>query len=353
LNAAPVDILGPPPTRLPIVESDFTRRQHPACARVRETTKQWLLDTGLMEDAVAHTHTDALLYTELIAGYYVGAPEPALQAISDFSSWFFVWDDFHNNAASHRDTASWTDLDRQLRQVTRAPHEHGHHPRPFASALADALLRLNACLGPAWSARFAGHFLPILDAYTREFRERIDGIVPTPADYLEHRRHTFGHWVWLDLLEVAADHELPAHIRDSELYRRAGLASQDFSALYNDLYSLPKELAAGETHNYATTLIRHDGLTEAQAIAQLRARILECIDVFLGAEPELDELAGGLQPPVSDALRSCVFNMRNWISSVYWFHHESGRYRMADWLDPALPPYVDTYVFWTPGGEHR
>ncbi len=32
--------------------------------------------------------------------------------------------------------------------------------------------------------------------------------------------------------------------------------------------------------------------------------------------------------------------MRNWFSSVYWFHHESGRYMVDSWDDRSTPPYV-------------
>ncbi|MGV4987890.1 hypothetical protein ACVB8X_40455 [Streptomyces sp. NRAIS4] len=46
------------------------------------------------------------------------------------------------------------------------------------------------------------------------------------------------------------------------------------------------------------------------------------------------------------AIRSCLFNMRNWFSSVYWFHQESRRYRTQTWDDRSTPPYVDD-----PGGH--
>ncbi|HWJ07901.1 MAG TPA: hypothetical protein VNS46_00910, partial [Nocardioides sp.] len=43
---------------------------------------------------------------------------------------------------------------------------------------------------------------------------------------------------------------------------------------------------------------------------------------------------------LSAAVRACVGNMRNWFSSVYWFHHESGRYMVDTWDDRSTPPYV-------------
>ena len=44
---------------------------------------------------------------------------------------------------------------------------------------------------------------------------------------------------------------------------------------------------------------------------------------------------------LSAAVRACLGNMRNWFSSVYWFHHESGRYMVDSWDDRSTPPYVN------------
>lgn len=44
---------------------------------------------------------------------------------------------------------------------------------------------------------------------------------------------------------------------------------------------------------------------------------------------------------MSSAVNACLDNMRNWFSSVYWFHHESGRYMVDNWDDRSTPPYVN------------
>ena len=55
--------------------------------------------------------------------------------------------------------------------------------------------------------------------------------------------------------------------------------------------------------------------------------------------------AGGVIPAGgrggSVAVTACLENMRNWFSSVYWFHHESGRYMVDSWDDRSTPPYVN------------
>jgi epi-isozizaene synthase len=344
-----------PATRIATVETCFLRHIDSCLDRVRVASHEWLRKQRLMPPDIVREHGEALRYADLVAGYYVGGPEPVLSAIVDFSSWFFVWDDQHDRDVTHRRAGAWARRSDALRAAVEAPHDHLRHPDPLVAGFADVVRRMFGYLGDGWNARFAGHFHPVADAYEREFRNRVTATVPTLAEYLALRRHTFGHWLWLDLLELTAQRELPPRIRDSDAYRRAGLASQDFSAWYNDLWSLPKELAVGDVHNIGISLIHHSGFEPPQATAETRRMVCGRIDDFLAAEREVIRLVTGEAPELRAAARSCLFNMRNWISSVYWFHHESGRYRVEDWADPALPPYVrdlETVTFHTSAATH-
>ncbi|MCZ9338341.1 multidrug MFS transporter, partial [Streptomyces sp. TRM76130] len=89
-----------------------------------------------------------------------------------------------------------------------------------------------------------------------------------------------------------------------------------------------------------------EGMTLEAAMAELRRRVQECVVQFLAAEREAlrfaEELADGTVrgKELGNAVHACVGNMRNWFSSVYWFHHESGRYAVDSWDDRSTPPYV-------------
>jgi epi-isozizaene synthase len=187
----------------------------------------------------------------------------------------------------------------------------------------------------------------VIDAYDREFRNRASGTIPTVAEYLELRRLTFAHRIWTDLLEPSAGRELPADVRLHPAFQRAALLSQEFAAWYNDLCSLPKEIAGDEVHNLGISLIHHQGLTLEEAVTEVRRRVEECVEQFLVAEKDVSRLAGSLADgtvrgkETSIAVRACLGNMRNWFSSVYWFHHESGRYMVDSWDDRSTPPYVN------------
>ncbi|MFG2283950.1 epi-isozizaene synthase [Streptomyces asoensis] len=337
----------PPSLSLPVIEAAFSRRLHPYWPQLQERTRSWLLEKRLMPADKVAEYADGLCYTDLMAGFYLGAPDEVMQAIADYSAWFFVWDDRHDRDVVHGRSSSWRRLRFRLHAALDFPAEHLHHSDPLVAGLADSVGRLYSFLPGTWNARFARHFHAVIDAYDREFHNRTEGRVPGVEEYLALRRLTFAHWIWTDLLELGAGTELPDRARKHPAYRRAALLCQEFAAWYNDLCSLPKEIAGDEVHNLGISLITHEGLTLEEAVEELRRRVGECIAGFLAAEKDVlllaDRLADGTVRgnETSAAVRACVGNMRNWFSSVYWFHHESGRYMVDSWDDRSTPPYVN------------
>ncbi|WNM30142.1 multidrug MFS transporter [Streptomyces sp. Li-HN-5-11] len=330
-----------------MIEAAFPRQLHAYWPELQEKTRSWLLEKRLMPADKVKEYADGLCYTDLMAGYYIGAPEEVLQAIADYSAWFFVWDDRHDRDIVHGRAVAWRRLRRTLHAALASPKEHLHHRDALVAGFADSVLRLYSFLSPGWNARFARHFHAVIEAYDREFHNRTRGVVPTVEEYLALRRLTFAHWIWTDLLEPSAGCELPDAVRKNPAYRRPALLSQEFAAWYNDLCSLPKEIAGDEVHNLGISLVKHGGLTIEEAVSEMRRRIERCISDFLVAEREglrfADSLADGTVrgKELSAAVAACLGNMRNWFSSVYWFHHESGRYMVDSWDDRSTPPYVD------------
>ncbi|MGW0207022.1 epi-isozizaene synthase [Streptomyces sp. NPDC003233] len=345
-TATPMAVVVPPSLALPVIESAFPRQLHPYWPRLQEKTRLWLLEKRLMPADLVREYADGLCYTDLMAGYYLGAPDEVMQAIADYSAWFFVWDDRHDRYVVHGRADDWQRLRHRLHTALDAPRHHLHHPDSLVAGFADSVLRLYGFLSRTWNQRFARHFHAVIEAYDREFRNRTEGYIPGVEEYLALRRHTFAHRIWTDLLEPSAGCELPDSVRENPAYRRAALLSQEFAAWYNDLCSLPKEIAGDEVHNLGISLIAHERLTLEESVDELRRRIEECISEFLEVEQDALQFADGLADgtvhgkELSAAVRTCVGNMRNWFSSVYWFHHESGRYMVDTWDDRSTPPYV-------------
>lgn len=329
---------------IPPVTMDFPRHRHEQQDLARELTRTWAQNTSVLSSRLVAQFLDELHYTELIAGYYVRAPLPALVAINNFSLWFFVWDDWHDRYITHRKIDAWNRQRDALHLALDDPYRHLGHADPLVSSFADSMIRLFECgLSRAWADRFATHCHSTIDAYDQEFTNRTCGTIPTVEAYLDLRRHTFSVWVWVDLLELAAECELPGEVYHSASYQAAALASQEFSAWFNDLHSMPKELAAGDFHNYGIVLAHQEGIPVQEAAGYVARQIERRLSDYKAHERLIPQTldAVNADPALREGVERCLFNMRNWISSVYWFHHESSRYRMDTWDDPAIPPYVD------------
>ena len=210
-------------------------------------------------DKVAE-YADGLCYTDLMAGYYLGAPDEVLQAIADYSAWFFVWDDRHDRDIVHRRPRAWRRLRFRLHAALDSP---GGASAPRGSA--GRRVRRQRGAAVLVPAPYVEH--PVRPALPRGDRGLRPGIPQShqgnhsrrSSEYLALRRLTFAHWIWTDLLEPCAGRELPDRIRKHPAYRRAALLSQEFAAWYNDLCSLPKEIAGDEVHNLGISLINTRG----------------------------------------------------------------------------------------------
>lgn len=314
------------PRTITIVQTNFHHELHPRWRELRDTSRQWAIRQGLLTEPDARAHLDKLHYTDLAASCHIGAPPRTLAAIADFFVWFFVMDDHHHIARITQQHDRWHTLYTTMRSATLSPDRHRTHDDPVVAALADAVARLYTCLSPRWNARFVDHFLAVLDGYDQEYHKAVAGEKLSVTEYEHQRQLTFGHQVWIDLLELAADHELPVHLHTSDLYQRAATASQDFCAWCNDFYSLPKETADDDPNNYITILAHQNNLSIADAQTELHRRITNRVHDFLNAERELTTLHDTMEPTLRTATKSCVANMRNWISGTYWFQRASCRY---------------------------
>ncbi|MFE3164780.1 epi-isozizaene synthase [Streptomyces sp. NPDC059224] len=346
-TSTPTALAVPPQLALPVIEAEFPRQLHPYWPQLQERTRLWLLEKRLMPADKVREYADGLCYTDLMAGYYLGASDEVIQAICDYSAWFFVWDDRHDRDVVHGRAADWRRLRFRLHAALDAPLHHLNHPDTLVAGFADSVARLCSFLPVSWNQRFARHFHEVIEAYDREYRNRTTGYIPEVEEYLALRRLTFAHWIWTDLLEPSAGTELPDAVRKNPAYRRPALLSQEFAAWYNDLCSLPKEIAGDEVHNLGISLVTHEGLSLEKAVEEVRRRVEECISEFLAAERTAHRFAEQLDDgtvrgkELGAAVLACVANMRNWFSSVYWFHHESGRYMVDSWDDRSTPPYVN------------
>ncbi|MGW1738413.1 terpene synthase family protein [Nocardia sp. NPDC001965] len=294
-----------------------------------------LLDNARSRERLARTHLG-----ELVARSYPRIDPARIHAVAGWFTWAFVIDDCYDNPVGGYDAA----VAGMVRTLT-----------PDGSAAPAPASRLDALLAQVWSApaadrspfwrmRFTQHMIHFVTAFKYEGINRARKHTPSLLGYTQLRRVSGGITPSLDLLEVAVDREVSPLLHETEQLHTMFNRSADVVVWVNDVVSLSKELAAGETTNGVLVLAKERGLDNLQdAVDAVYSRVAEQMIEFFRVGDELEQLAStwlGLEAAEIAALDDYVSGMRSWMrGNLDWSDH-CDRYLVADGVrlttDPTL-----------------
>ncbi|UDF08786.1 terpene cyclase [Streptomyces sp. WA1-19] len=204
---------------------------------------------------------------------------------------------------------------------------------PAVASLADLWQRTASGASAHWRRRFIQHLEDcLLTATVWEGGNRIRGIVPDEATYIENRRHTGAIYVCMDLIDIVEHLDVPEELYDSPEFTAALNAACNVVCWTNDVYSLDKERSLGEVHNLAYLAEYHRGLDRETALAQVCAETSAETELFLAAEESL--LAA--YPGRTALLTPYLSGMRTWIRGNLDWSRRTKRYQTA--TEPQVLP---------------
>lgn len=207
-----------------------------------------------------------------VSPVYASIRDIALATL-DIALWVFTLDDYTGE-----------DFDRFYDQclATLTTREIDTVHRPILSAFAIHHGHMTARGCPM--DRYVASRHDIADAYRR--RNRLArGEIPAVRfeEYLEWRRLLIGTRVWMSAWEVLGDFWLPDEIHGAPLIRHALDSLVYGQILENEIYSLPRDLAAG-TPNLVVMHAREHGSTLDESTARLRTHFRENEAAFRSAK---------------------------------------------------------------------
>ncbi|WP_189173663.1 terpene synthase family protein [Streptomyces lasiicapitis] len=327
------------PPALPAAFEVFPPRLNPHADAAIAHLDQWTRDTGLIGTAAARDRFAQADFGWFAAVTYPTADERGLCLIADWFAWLFLLDDQLDDGGLGKDPARTGELISQMFEVLGGDGRSVPEDAPsLVTSLADLWRRTHAA--PGWRERFVRHVIAGGLAARWEAENRVAGIVPDLASYVENRRHTGAIYVCMDLIEVVEHLDVPDAVYESEPFARALGAACDVVCWTNDLYSLDKETALGEHHNLVTVVQHAHRLTADRAIDEVSARIAGEIEAFLRYEDETLRAW-----PAHAALLAAHFaGMRSWMRGNLDWSARTRRYRdaahdradAAAYLEPVL-----------------
>ncbi|TLF56426.1 hypothetical protein FE391_39440, partial [Nonomuraea sp. KC401] len=220
----------------------------------------------------------------------------------------------------------------------------GHHrpaldpaPPPVIAAVADLWPATAAGMSPQWRRRFRDHLHRHRDAFLTQIEHRRRGSTPTPQEYPALRRDANGAFMY-DLVEALHHAEVPPAIAQTPCWQQMCQASNDLTAWTNDLLSLPREAAAGESTNYVIVLQRASGCDLQSAVRQVSERIQDRARHMLAARRRLHHTTRTLHPHQRTGIAQIAHTICTMPGTHLAWLQESGRYPATAHHLTALPP---------------
>ena len=196
-------------------------------------------------------------------------------------------------------------------------------------------------LGPELRERLRGDVLGTFDCWLWEVANAAERRLPEPIDYVEMRRRTVGGYWGIGPILYTLRIELPQRIAGTRPVRVLNEVFCDTIALRNDIISLRKEVAEGETNN--AVLVVDEALdcgiqVAVNLVNDVVTARLQLAEHVVAAElgPLMDEHALDLAERAS--LLAYVQALRDAMAGDFQWEIASGRYHGAGAIAP-LPAW--------------
>ncbi|HEY8544264.1 MAG TPA: germacradienol/geosmin synthase [Acidimicrobiales bacterium] len=323
-------------------------RLNPHVERARAHSTAWAEEMGMLDaparDGGVVWTPEALAgmdYALMCACTHPDCDGPMLDLITDWYVWVFFFDDhfleLFKHTRDHRGARAY--LDRLERCMTRGDGDGaggagGDEPpapeNPAEAGLRDLWARTVPRMSAAWRERFvtSTHNLMVESMWELENIDR--GRVANPIEYIQMRRRVGGAPWSANLVEVAADAELPAGLAASRPLRVLTDAFADAVHLRNDLFSYQREVREeGENSNAVLVFERFFRIpTQAAADAVnelLTSRLVLFEDTAL---TELPTLLDEHRVPPDERARVAAYvkGLQDWQAGGHEWHAVSNRY---------------------------
>ncbi|MCK9922729.1 terpene synthase family protein [Frankia sp. AgPm24] len=261
------------PTGMP--RSDFgirvPERIHPAAEQIGDQLMTWASRVGLVTDARERARLDAAGFHLLAARVLPDAPRGGVEVFAQWVLWLFHLDDEQDEGPMGLRAELVHTTYAAITSIIEGRPVPATAPAPV-TALADLWPRTARGMPAQWRRRILEHIHHHRDAFLTQITHRHNGTLATPAEYPSLRRDDNAMFMF-DLLEVVHQTEIPPGLAATSSWTELCAASSDIAAWCNDVVSLPRESARGETTNYVLVLRHATGCDERTALEQVHAHI--------------------------------------------------------------------------------
>ncbi|HEV7758647.1 MAG TPA: germacradienol/geosmin synthase, partial [Acidimicrobiales bacterium] len=329
--------------RLPEFYMPYPARLNPHLPQATEHSPAWAREMGMLDaprkgggiiwDDAALAGMD---YPLMCAYTHPDCDGATLDLVTDWYVWVFFFDDhFLEQFKYSRDLGGAKAYLDQLERFMTAPGETPPGPsNPAEAGLKDLWARTMPRMSPEWRQRFVLSLHNLMVESMWELDNIELGRVANPIEYIQMRRRVGGAPWSANLVELAAEAELPGDLAATRPLRVLSDTFSDAVHLRNDLFSYQREVQQeGENSNAVLVFERFfDCSTQdaADAVNELlTSRLHQFEDTALTEVPPL--LADqGVAPDDAARVAAYVKGLQDWQSGGHEWHVRSSRYMNDD-----------------------
>jgi hypothetical protein len=303
---------------------------NPMLDRAAARHRSWLVHHGLVDFADPIDPLTTLRADQVAAYAYPRANLSALALATDWTAWFFHFDDYFDEGplGTRTDLAQWAvDFFHALlgnADGTPAPPDSQPLSRTW-HAFAGLLARSREIMSSQQRSTFEFHLSSYLDALVVEAGNRENNRIPDIDSYCALRRDTGPALPLLDLIEHTEKVCLPEVFRASPLFGRILGTTADLGSWINDVFSVSKELDRGDCHNLVLVIRHATGMSLIDATSTAIDRIREHLRWLDDAEPALEEWCATANVPQPDRhqIHRWARGMRDFLHHGAWYIQHS------------------------------
>ncbi|SDH05716.1 germacradienol/geosmin synthase [Lentzea fradiae] len=300
----------------------FAARLSPHADRVREHTRSWVRDMGMLGGAPwTEAFYDAADYGGFGPLTHPTASFEDLKHINDWHTWgFYVTDAFREGFLRPRNVVGGKAFVAGLKSVLGGAGSPLH---PAEKGLADLVTR--STLDPDDLT----HLSEFLDALLWELHNTAQGRVPDPIDLVEMRRRSVATELSAKLARASVRAELPEELLRNSTMRALVDSFGDVPALRQEIVGFDRTYATGASTTSAVLAVQRFFDCELQqavsVVADLIAARLRQIGSVLGELPSLaDEY--GLDAEARAGLHRYAEALKSWLAGELLWTSRSGRF---------------------------
>lgn len=295
-------------------------RSHAECQRVTRETVAWAARFKLTCGDAELAHVQETRVGELAAFVCEREPTDVVQLSADLVTWLFLFDDLIGEAAPETSETRHRDA---LRTYERVIYEQRLPPQAtgFHEALLDVSLRALALGASAdWVGRFALDMADYFDGCAAEAQYRHQQRVPSLEAYRSLRARTVGTRPVFAIIELGVCGLVPRDQMARHDLQHVRTLAALLTAWVNDVYSLPKEMAARDPLNLVVVLASEYAVSIEDALEQA----VEVYNSDLSSlEHAMDDLRGQQS---SIALDGYLAGLLAWVHGNRHWTKLCGRY---------------------------